>query len=290
MAFGGHYLMSIFENETTHSIAGQTQEATIVDAIANWCDCMSGNKPLRNGLRLLAECLGAKAAVLSRVRKDGGHAANTVIFDGTGGAKYGPKLDRSFAEVVLGRYFDKSKSGTLWFSSMLDGSVDPALKSFQRQRCLWETVILPLCTTDRHVDFIELHFTDRLDSDRLGLLNMAASTLVRTWGRRSNGLFVDAALSKTHQTPSVPRDAALLNLTNPAGLSRCEYRVCLLLSNGLNNHAIQEEISITASTLRTHLRHIYAKTECASLAELTFKLLSAPVNRSINAPIPLRIA
>lgn len=65
-----------------------------------------------------------------------------------------------------------------------------------------------------------------------------------------------------------------LSHRNPAKLSRSEYRVCLLLSRGLSLKAVRQELGISNSTLRTHLRNIYAKSGVSSLAELTYHLLT----------------
>ncbi|TNC63599.1 helix-turn-helix transcriptional regulator [Rubellimicrobium roseum] len=60
----------------------------------------------------------------------------------------------------------------------------------------------------------------------------------------------------------------LLSVSNPARLSRAEFRVCVLLSKGLNTSSVCSELSISISTLRTHLRNIFAKTKVTSMAEL----------------------
>lgn len=249
---------------------------TIVEAIASWCDALAGNKPLRFGLRQIAVCLDCPAIAMTRMRSDGSESTSSVFVDVRSGDRSGVKLTRSFANAVMGAYACKAKTGTLWFASMLDGNVPPSLTEYQRVSGSKELVIIPLCASERHFDFLELHFAEKLDTSHLGLLNMTVDTLVKTWARRSNGLFADAALSYAPSRDTVDTSLPLLHLQNPARLSGCEYRVCLLISHGLQNTAIQEELHISASTLRSHLRSIYAKTDCASLAELTYALLAKP--------------
>ena len=60
----------------------------------------------------------------------------------------------------------------------------------------------------------------------------------------------------------------ILSMDNPAGLSRMEYRVCVLLSDGVALERIHQELAISRSTLRTHLRNVCAKTEFKKLDEL----------------------
>jgi DNA-binding CsgD family transcriptional regulator len=63
-------------------------------------------------------------------------------------------------------------------------------------------------------------------------------------------------------------------MDNPAKLSRAEYRVCILLAKGLSNERLLAELDVSYSTLRTHLRSIYAKTETSSRSELLYHLIS----------------
>lgn len=52
------------------------------------------------------------------------------------------------------------------------------------------------------------------------------------------------------------------------GLSKREEEIARLVMEGKNNAVIQERLCITESTLRTHLRNIYAKAEVHSRQEL----------------------
>ena len=76
------------------------------------------------------------------------------------------------------------------------------------------------------------------------------------------------------------KSQSILSHENPARLSRAEFRLCLMFSRGYSNEAAQDELAISESTLRTHLRHIYQKTGVGSHSELLYRLLTVPV---INA-------
>jgi len=66
----------------------------------------------------------------------------------------------------------------------------------------------------------------------------------------------------------------ILHHENPAGLTRCEWKVCDLASRGLSVKSIAGELGVTGNTVRTHLRSIYAKTEVASYYELVMTLMA----------------
>jgi DNA-binding CsgD family transcriptional regulator len=191
---------------------------------------------------------------------------------------------RTFAACVLGRYVDRPRAGSVWFSSLMEDGADPALAVFHRRARLGETAVVALSSDGKWTDFLEFHFAHRLGHGTVGLLNMVAGTLSRTWANRAPGLFSDTLLTAQAESKPGFRDP-LLSLSNPARLSRAEFRVCLLLSRGLNAGAVCTELGITASTLKTHLRSIFAKTETTSLAELLFQLLSPLRIDAAQAPL-----
>lgn len=264
----------MFQSNLRSNSHRSVAQGDMIGAIADWCECLSGRVPLRMGLRALGQALGAEAVALSRVKKGQTDRGRIIVCDVAASARSEPALTSSFALTLLGDYAAKSKPGSLWFSSMFDSNLSPRLTEFQSRRQLKELVVIPIATSEKQTDFLELHFGEKRDMDQLGLLGQVSETLVRTWSGRAAGLFAEAHLSRQSEqdltAPSVP----LLSIQNPARLSRAEYRVCLMISHGLTGAAIQKELSISNSTLRTHLRNIYAKTDTASLAELTFVLLS----------------
>ena len=67
---------------------------------------------------------------------------------------------------------------------------------------------------------------------------------------------------------------SILGPSNPAGLSRAEYRICALLGVGLTARLISERLGITEATVRSHLRNIYAKTSTSGQYELLHRILA----------------
>jgi DNA-binding NarL/FixJ family response regulator len=83
--------------------------------------------------------------------------------------------------------------------------------------------------------------------------------------------------------PTVWR-TSILGMDNPAGLSRAEFRVCLLLSRGLSVKAVSEDLNLSENTIRSHLRAIYSKTETASLPELIYLIMSVTDSEASFVP------
>ena len=245
----------------------------LIDAVANWCECLQGRQPLMTVLRQLAEGLGAQAVCLSRLSRGPGGSARSVIFNAPKGHVQAEKVTRSFAACVLGHYVDRPRVASVWFSSLMEDGADPALAVFQKRARIAETAVVTLTVDNKWTDFLEIHFGAQLGGSTLEVLGMVAGTLSRTWANRSAGHFSDAVLASQTEA-KLGFHEPLLSVSNPARLSRAEFRVCLLLSRGLNASAVCGELSISPSTLKAHLRSIFAKTGTTSLAELLFQLLS----------------
>ena len=82
----------------------------------------------------------------------------------------------------------------------------------------------------------------------------------------------------------------ILDPENPQRLSRSEFRVCLMLSTGLQVDGISQKLGLTRPTVRTHLRAILAKTGLTSVADLVCELAQGQspfVNAGPGKPVKL---
>lgn len=271
-------------------VAGGLAEAGLIEAIASWCECLQGRLPLVTALKQLAEGLDARAVCLSRHVREPGGAARAVTFNVPALTRPGLEVTRSYAHCVLGRYVDRPRPASVWFSSLTEGHDDPALAVFQERARIAETVVVALALEEKWADYIEIHFAGAPAGGSQGLFNTLADTLSRTWIRRSPGLFSDAILASQAQARPWPREP-LLSTANPARLSRAEFRVCVLLSRGLNNAAVCSELAISPSTLKAHLRSVFAKTGTTSMVELLYLLLAPwTTERQAVGPVTARRA
>lgn len=264
--------------------AGISLGTDIISAITLWCDAVQGRGPLRIALTELARSLGAGAAALSRVPHDAAQAPGllSVVLDQKRKAL---PLERSFARDLFGRYFGKTQLGSTWCASMISDNPEALSSPFQRRMGFHELVVVPLADTGRAVDCLEFHFQDRAKMDQQALLNMISMNVATTWQNRSPGLFTDSLLER-HQARAAPAsDTPILSYENPARLSRMEFRVCVYLNRGYSLRHVREELQIGESTLRTHMRNIYAKTGSEGLSDLLYQILStAPVSLEPRGP------
>lgn len=260
------------EHSAAHGV-GSLPESGLIEAIASWCECLQGRLPLVSALKQLADGLDARAVCLSRHPREPGGGARAVTYNVPALTRPGLDVTRSYAHCVLGRYVDRPRPASVWFSSLTEGHDDPALEVLQERARIAETVVVALALEDKWADYIEIHFAVAPTGGAQRLFNSLADTLSRTWIRRSPGLFSDAILDSQAQARPRPREP-LLSTANPARLSRAEFRVCVLLSRGLNTAAVCSELAISPSTLKAHLRSIFAKTATSSMVELLYLLLA----------------
>lgn len=247
----------------------------LLDAVVAWCDCLQGRRPIREALRKIAVSLEADAVGLSRVSRHYGGPARIIAHDDRSIELRHETIDRSFAREVMQEYLGKASIGSVWFARMLDGDMDPALAQFQRREHLHDLAVIPLATTGKHVDCLEIHFHHAPTKDQIAALNMLVSSLLDTWKTRQPGVFSQAlAQSHARKAPETSVQAPVLSFENPARLSRMEYRVCVLLQRGQTTDDVQSELAITQATLRTHLRNIYAKTGAKGMSQLIYTLMS----------------
>ena len=267
---------------TGDAVAGAGANVQWLEVVAIWCQATQGTIPLRRALGRIGRFLGCEVISICRIdRQRPRDFARVVSHDSRAvPAEDVMPFEVSFASGICGMDLEKTKPGSVWAGTLPDFDDRPRLASVYRHRRLAETIVIPLVHQGAHSDCLELHFAHATAPgfcDRIGVL---ASILADCWKDRALGLLSEAALSARREQVVADGHADILSPENPCRLSRAEYRVCLLLSRGLNNRAILSELSIGMSTLRAHLRNIYAKTGSASQPELIHKLLAGPPARS----------
>lgn len=249
---------------------------TLVDAIANWCEALNGSVSLQQAVACLVRELGAEAGMLVRTHRSDGRPVAVALHDERGERSQRP-LRRSFADGHFGAAMRVPRTASIWLgTTQADPDSDPALRDWQAARRMKEFAVLVLAGGPALRDHIELHFAQPLTPEVQSTLAALLPTMVRTWGARQAGLVTRMVVNHRLQSrtaQAMASGASLLDISNPARLSRAEFRVCLLLSRGLSVAGVCEELGLTDATIRTHLRNIYAKSETSSLAELVFHLL-----------------
>lgn len=247
----------------------------MVEAIVSWCNCLQGQIRVGEALRLVSASIDAETAILSRVSRQY-NGRTRIITQDRDSDRDEIVVDRSFARAVLQEYMGKAQLGTIWLSRLAHEEMDADLRHFQMRAKLGETVVIPIGTGAKTIDFIEFHFRTAPNRSQHAALNVLASNLTKTWTNRKPGLFASSMPHARSKLALQPEESApILSDKNPARLSRMEYRVCVLLNRGHSPCELREELGISEATLRTHLRNVYSKTGAENLPRLLYQLVSS---------------
>lgn len=173
------------------------------------------------------------------------------------------------AQILLAQSGVRPRPGSIWMmSEVLDyeqrSALAPLLDGTPRIR---DVVIVPL-DAGQHV--LELQFTGILQDHNRVLLASLASMLSAIWSERGGD--GTAARPKIHEVRGTVARARILSDENPLGLTRSEYRICLLIRDGYRAQDIAEAQHVAESTVRSHLRSIYQKAEVKGQMALLHRL------------------
>lgn len=253
---------------------GGAVELMLVRATARWCEFLQSKGSAASALSALAEAADVDAVALSRVEHGSRDRALAVVFDREGATPDRARVDQAFSGQVLHGFSKSASPGSVWLQSLFGDGDAPQLEHLQRNRNWNEMAIVPIAQTAQSMDVLEFHVNSRKSARFNRSLNILAGTLAETWGSRREGVLSELLVAP--QEPVSVEDAAqpLLSFENPARLSRAEFRVCLLFGQGLSNEHVMQELDISLTTLRTHLRNIYAKTGAKGHSDLLYKLLN----------------
>lgn len=177
------------------------------------------------------------------------------------------------SELVLGDCISSARPGSIWKLSDVraaDGVPTPSCRD-RNPNALREVIVVPLELTGGHVDHLEFHFGHSPAFHDLDLLAILASTMASGWSKRVPGS-ISANLEKgrKHLVREVRSDdhIATLDPQNPAGLSRCEFRVCAMMKEGMTVKKISQALTVSPTTVRSHLSSIFSKTGASNQVEL----------------------
>ena len=257
------------------------------DAIADWTNSLNGNGELDVSIAKLATLIKADCSVL--IRKSFHEEKPRIIArHDIGSGKFLNRPAKSHADLVLGDNMRGAKVASLWKLSENQGleSGSPFGRSdlSKAGSGLAEVVVLTLQVNSNRADFLEFHFLKPPLQHNLDLLVMLAETLANTWKQRLPSI-ISRKFKRTHlksiSGESCSGEISILDIDNPAKLSRSEYRICALLKEGMTVSKIAQTLPICEATVRSHLSSIFSKTDTINQVELLHML-----NRAAYAKAP----
>ncbi|SDZ50958.1 transcriptional regulator, LuxR family [Jannaschia faecimaris] len=182
------------------------------------------------------------------------------------------KASCSLGSELLGDLLHTTNLGSVLCITEVNASIDARDKLDQFG--LREVVTLSLCTERDFSDFLEFQFERPLLEHNRQLLEILGSVLSQSWLDRAPGVAAMLLARQPCQNSEdrEPKFANVLSVQNPAGLTRSEYRICMLVQEGRLPDKLSEILQISKSTFRSHMRSIFLKTGVSGHLELVHLL------------------
>lgn len=250
-----------------------------MDALLKFVSWSQGKTPLQPALEGLALYFGAEVVCLSRRERANDSMRHVLAVDIASETGF-PNLLNGFAKDVLGETLDKLKPGTAVSVSEVhpEAMVQNAeLARWSRKRRINEIVVFCIGSRQGTREIIEFHFSK--SAPYLSDVDAAhcAEMLAKVFKGRREGLVEQLILGRALKRKKHMRrnfGNAILSPENPAKLTRAEWRLCVLVANGMSREGAAKALSVTPNTIRSHLRNIYSKTERETYHELALHLTS----------------
>ena len=254
-----------------------------------WTECLHGNGSLRETLLQFCDLALAEVVHLHRVNTitGGQRSIATVDLRASQGAR---PLIRAHGLALVGQTLSRAKPGTLWSMAELDrdatSHLEPRVVAWMEERDLREAMLIPLSSAGDATDVLEFYLSAPLDLSRRRALETLATAAAEAWGRRPEGRIariLRAAPAIQENLSSGRPTAHPLSESNPLSLTPAELRICGMMQRGTNLTEASKSLSIADSTLRSHLRSIFAKAGVAGQVGLVRMLLEPEPRSSLRA-------
>ena len=251
-----------------------------------WTECLHGNGSLRETLTNFSDLALAEVVHLHRVNTvtGGQRSIATVDLLASQGAR---PLTRAHGLSLAGHTLSRAKPGTLWSLQEIDmeafNQLDPRVAGWMEERGLREAMMIPLSSVGDTTDVLEVYLSAPLDRPRRAALETLTLAAAEAWGRRPEGriarILRAAPTIIEHLVPG-RLNVHPLSESNPLGLTAAEFRLCSMMHRGINVNEASKTLGIADSTLRSHLRSIFAKAGVAGQIGLVRLLLEPEAARA----------
>ena len=138
------------------------------------------------------------------------------------------------------------------------------------------------------ITVLELQFREVPSLATATAIKLMSDSFSKSWKRRLPGIAVTSGVRAVNNMGREAEEETfvpILSYQNPKGLSRAEFRVCVMVHSGLQVAKIAEALHISAKTVRGHLSSIYSKVGVSGQFELLHLLTSEHLGEDQNLRI-----
>lgn len=240
------------------------------DLINHWNAALSGQYHFDDVITIMTRQV--QAATLSLFRYEDGRA-QSISTQARALDDYQPTASTgTLLAFLLATDPHALTPGTIWRLStirkMPGFDQSQAATEWNAKPGLIEVSIVIIGNEDGKIDALEMCFDHKPEVNADIPPALITQAMANAWSLRAPGLITRLIKNKTRSRSRRIDSTYILGPDNPAALSRAEQRVCHLVVDGENAKTISERLGLSVSTVRTHLRSIYAKTETTGQVNL----------------------
>ncbi|MGR3662183.1 MAG: helix-turn-helix transcriptional regulator [Paracoccaceae bacterium] len=253
-----------------------------MDIIASWVEALHSHGLLSDAIGNVSKIISAEAALLVR-HSERNFGSRLISIHDPASKKLSSQNRRSFAFDIFNDYLVHMKVGAqVTLQELAKDHIlgREEITDFHDKASIYgvrDVALICLANGPGSLDVLEFHFKSEMRSADRTLLTLLAGTLARSWKSRLPGIAVTNIIQLHTKNRGIQTDSTpppILHQSNPCSLSRCEYRVCVLVREGMLAKSIAKQLGVSDSTIRSHLRSIYMKTESSCHVELLHLLNS----------------
>jgi len=255
-------------------------QSNTLDAVTVWVEALHGHGSLLSAIKMLSDLVGAQAGLLARQPGDNSKIQQIAYHDAKA-EKILTRKCRPFALDVLNKQIEVLPLGSIVTlqAAAREGMIGrEALTGFHAVADIhgvYDIAVVPLQSGYGAREFIEFQFSSEIGEHNINLLIMLAGSLAKAWSSRITGTSakeIAKSRSRRGRNEVTSKVVPILDPSNPLELTRCEFRVCTLVKEGMLAKTIADQLRIRNSTVRSHLKSIYSKTGTACHVELLHSL------------------
>jgi DNA-binding CsgD family transcriptional regulator len=253
---------------------------TLTEAVILWTECLHGVGDLPAAMRSLSRHVRAESAVLMRAHGQTGKHRILSSYDCKAASGAYP-LAQPLGLDLITIEPHRARAGSLW--SLRDPSraeadgLDPQQNRWLSQRAIADVILIVLGHSADFIDLLEFHLPRRIERRDQEQLENLAQAVAFAWNRRPTGriarLMSNSPSVTRRMAPTPSSTVSALSSANPWQLTATEMRICTLIRDGLAATDIVSAFGVAESTVRSHLRNIYAKAGVTGQVGLVHKLL-----------------
>ena len=254
--------------------------AASLEVLQSWIESLQGRGGLSKAIERICRLSCADLCLLSHFDVGNETPIQYSTYAKSAGKLFSARNCRCLFFEIVGDNLFSAVEGSVWRQSevvllparlerrpLLDGSGLP----------LREVFSIVLSNSKNGVDVLELQYRVAPTQANCAIIELIAASLSRSWKNRLPGIAREQTPRLANEIEGDDGDCVrqqILTHNNPSGLSRTEFRVCLMVRDGMKVSKIADSLGVETGTVRGHLSTIYSKVGVSGQLELLHRLVS----------------